>query len=285
MNGYNHARRMLFRTALMLCIGATAAAFPHGGVAAAAGPVEQSFPSPARSYLKDGDFIDPGHVRRIRAGMSKDQVRLEIGNPHFSEGIFRVREWNYVFQFYAGADDARVTCQFQVDYDKSMRVAETHWNKSECHDLVDPPATTVAVRQERAPLVAPQSPKSITLDAGGLFAFAKSGLQDIQPGGREQLDALVERIKQEPASMKALIITGHSDRIGSDSRNFALSQARAASVRDYLIQQGIDGNIIRIMGAGPTRPIVMCHDGLADAELRQCLQPNRRVEVEAIGAL
>ena len=42
------------------------------------------FPDLNRSYLKTGDFVGPDHIRRINNGLNKDQVSLQIGNPHFS---------------------------------------------------------------------------------------------------------------------------------------------------------------------------------------------------------
>ena len=80
--------------ALLACLAFTALpAFAAG---------EAQFPALSSSYLKTGDFIGTDHVRRITPGLNKDQVRLELGNPHFSEGIFGVREWDYAFNFYTG---------------------------------------------------------------------------------------------------------------------------------------------------------------------------------------
>ena len=41
-------------------------------------------------------------LRRIAPGMTKNQVRELISYPHFSEGLFGPREWNYIFNFRTG---------------------------------------------------------------------------------------------------------------------------------------------------------------------------------------
>jgi OOP family OmpA-OmpF porin len=63
---------------------------------------EVNFPSLDSSYLKTESFVGPDHVRRITPGLGKDQVRRELGNPQYSEGLFGVREWDYVSNCLAG---------------------------------------------------------------------------------------------------------------------------------------------------------------------------------------
>ena len=100
---------------------------------------EVAFPDLKSSYLKTGDFGGPDHAWRVRPGHNKDQVRLELGNPHFSEGISGVNEWDYAFNFYTGKGSEHVTCQLKVKFDKvdgHYRVGSTHWNNSDCAALV-----------------------------------------------------------------------------------------------------------------------------------------------------
>jgi OOP family OmpA-OmpF porin len=61
-------------------------------------------------------------------------------------------------------------------------------------------------------------------------------------------------IKAHPNSR--IIIEGHTDSVGSASSNLALSQARAESVRDYLISHfGADAQRIEAKGYGEARPV------------------------------
>ncbi|MBS0344145.1 MAG: outer membrane protein assembly factor BamE [Proteobacteria bacterium] len=106
------------------------------GLAKAQGSDQQpSFPDVKTSYLKTGEFIAPDRPSRVRVGLSKDQVRLQLGNPHFAEGIAGVSQWDYAFNFYGGKGTEHVTCQMQVRFDKTdgdYRVAATNWNSADC---------------------------------------------------------------------------------------------------------------------------------------------------------
>jgi outer membrane protein OmpA-like peptidoglycan-associated protein len=68
------------------------------------------------------------------------------------------------------------------------------------------------------------------------------------------------------------MITGHSDRSGSDRYNTSLSQRRAAKVRAYLAGRGIPDRVITTVALGESRPRVETADGGRERE-------NRRVEI------
>lgn len=270
------------RTAIGACVLSCA------GLASAAAPApagELRFPALNSSYLKTGDFIAPDAVRRVRPGLTKDQVRVELGNPHFSEGIFNVREWDYAFNFYTGKDNAFVTCHFNVKFnavDGEDRVASTHWKGATCEDYLKPvtPAPAVAAVPVAAPAPAP---RRYALGADGLFVFGTSALQDLLPDGRAKLDALATQIQRDNPTLSSVVVTGHTDRIGSEVSNKALSQARAATVRDHLVRHGLDARQIRAVGAGESQPVVQCAGERVTPQLVSCPQPNRRVEVEVVG--
>jgi OmpA-OmpF porin, OOP family len=125
------------------------------------------------------------------------------------------------------------------------------------------------------PAAAPQ-PMNLTLAGDALFAFGKSSLADLSAGGRQQLDDLAARLQTTPFGL--VRIAGHSDRIGSDSANMALSTRRAEAVRDYLVQQGIPEDRIIATGRGRYQPVAQCESERGQA-LIDCLAPNRRVEI------
>ena len=70
----------------------------------------------------------------------------------------------------------------------------------------------------------------------------------------------------------AINVYGHTDDIGSDNYNLDLSAKRAQSVRDYIVEVGIDLDLIETRGFGKTRPLVPGTS--AEARSR-----NRRVEI------
>jgi outer membrane protein OmpA-like peptidoglycan-associated protein len=70
----------------------------------------------------------------------------------------------------------------------------------------------------------------------------------------------------------AVIVEGHTDSTGSFETNQVLSENRAASVSDYLIQQGVSSSRVKSQGLGPRRPI-------ASNESAAGREQNRRVEL------
>jgi OmpA-OmpF porin, OOP family len=138
---------------------------------------------------------------------------------------------------------------------------------------------------EPAPAPAPEPVKctpqmdTITVDAAKLFGYDKASLQ---AEGKAALDDAAAKIKAAP-EIKAVIVTGHTDRIGSDAYNQKLSERRANQVKDYLAAQGVDAAIIEAVGKGESEPVVQCAGNKVTKKLISCLQPNRRVEIKAEG--
>ena len=120
---------------------------------------------------------------------------------------------------------------------------------------------------------------TITVGAEKLFGFDKANLSD---EGKSALNEAAAKIKANP-ELKAVIVTGHTDRIGSDEYNQKLSERRANVVKDYLAAQGVDPSIIEAVGKGEAEPVVQCAGNKTTKKLISCLQPNRRVEIRAEG--
>ncbi|WP_052338383.1 OmpA family protein [Luteimonas huabeiensis] len=114
------------------------------------------------------------------------------------------------------------------------------------------------------------------LSADGLFAFGRASIDDFNPAGLAALDELAERLNARP--LEIVHVIGHSDRIGNDRANLRLSEQRANAVRDYLIERGVPAGRITAVGRGSVEPVVDCEGQRGDA-LKDCLAPNRRVEV------
>jgi outer membrane protein OmpA-like peptidoglycan-associated protein len=66
-------------------------------------------------------------------------------------------------------------------------------------------------------------------------------------------------------------VSGHTDNLGNPKKNQALSEARAKSVRDYLMARGIDGSRIEAVGYGDQQPV-------ASNDTEEGRQQNRRIE-------
>jgi OOP family OmpA-OmpF porin len=89
-----------------------------------------------------------------------------------------------------------------------------------------------------------------------------------------------------PVQFGAVVVTGHTDRIGSLGYNMKLSERRAVVVKDALVASGVDQKLIFWEGKGPKQPIPVtkfCDNKMKRKQLIECLAPNRRVTVEVVG--
>ena len=155
---------------------------------------------------------------------------------------------------------------------------------------VAPPTVTPPVAPPTAPVapvapVVPPAPtiQKITLASKALFDFDKAILK---PEGQAVLDReIVSRIK-EVQKLELVLVTGHTDRLGSQQYNQKLSERRAAAVAAYLAAKGVAKDKIETLGMGKTQPVpgVVCEQKNRKA-LIVCLQPHRRVEVEVKGEI
>ena len=70
------------------------------------------WPSPDKvtPMHKQGTFPELSDLRLIKSGMNKGQIMQLIGPPHFSEGVWGVREWNYLFNFRTPGSEEVAQC-------------------------------------------------------------------------------------------------------------------------------------------------------------------------------
>jgi outer membrane protein OmpA-like peptidoglycan-associated protein len=102
----------------------------------------------------------------------------------------------------------------------------------------------------------------------------KTGSFELMPGARERL-AKVSGIVLAYQGLR-LAVEGHTDSVGGDEYNQRLSEQRASTVRDYLVQQGIGADAITANGFGKTQPV-------ASNDTAEGRQQNRRVELVVSG--
>jgi len=121
-------------------------------------------------------------------------------------------------------------------------------------------ASFAAVKEEERGLV-------VTLSGSVLFRSAKSALL---PSAQVKLDQVANALLNVRA--RNLIVEGHTDSRGSTSYNQNLSQRRADTVRDYLVQKGYPAERIQARGMGEDSPI-------ADNASAEGRANNRRVEI------
>ena len=144
-----------------------------------------------------------------------------------------------------------------------------------------PAARATAPAPAAVPAAAPaKCDFSVTLAADNTFAFNKTVLTK---SAKANLDNAVIAKLGASASVQSVIITGHADRLGSQSYNQKLSEKRASAVQAYLAGKGLKAEHVETMGAGKTQPIKSCDDKLGRKKLIECLAPNRRVTIDVKG--
>ncbi len=127
---------------------------------------------------------------------------------------------------------------------------------------------------------APAKPKVLRVTSVELFEFNKSNLTQ---AATDKLDREVVVRFGEFQVIQFMNVNGHADRLGSAQYNQKLSERRAEAVKAYLVKQGADASKIETYGFGKTLQVKSCPDQKDRKTLIECLQPNRRVEVEVQG--
>ena len=126
--------------------------------------------------------------------------------------------------------------------------------------------------------------QKVKLAADTLFDFDKATLR---PEGKAKLDEIVSQLGKY--NVEVILAVGHTDRIGSDAYNQKLSERRADAVKKYLISKGVPANRVYTEGKGEKMPVTgdkcknMGPENRRNKKLIDCLQPDRRVEIQVIG--
>ena len=150
------------------------------------------------------------------------------------------------------------------------------------------PAPPPVQRQVTPPPPPPPAPApapkrcdaAVTLQNEEVFPFM---LASLTPAAKARLDRDVVAKLATCARVEAVVIEGHTDRMGSHQYNQKLSERRAESVKTYLVSKGTDSDKIETLGMGKTVPAKFCPDIKGRSELIACLAPNRRAIVSIKG--
>lgn len=117
------------------------------------------FPKPySLTFNNDrGTFPTYDELDLMRPGLTKDDIYKILGRPHYNEGMYGVREWDYLFHFHTpGVEvdpanksgvDGITTCQYKVVFDKHKFARSFYWNPVFPEDAACPPPAPKAEPQ------------------------------------------------------------------------------------------------------------------------------------------
>jgi OmpA-OmpF porin, OOP family len=122
-----------------------------------------------------------------------------------------------------------------------------------------------AVRRDFGDALAaiPARPASFTL-------YFVTGTDELTEESKEEVQRVLDELRRRPAP--DIQVIGHTDRVGNDAENDALSLQRAQTMREAMLGLGIPPARIRAAGRGERDPLVPTADGVDEPR-------NRRVEI------
>jgi outer membrane protein OmpA-like peptidoglycan-associated protein len=190
-----------------------------------------------------------------KAASEREKARLEQKLTQSELAEVRRKLTEAEEQRRAEAAQLQSTSQ-QLEAEKQARLAAEKKADEATANL----AKIAMVKQEARGLV-------ITLSGSVLFT---SGRSTLLSNARPKLDEVAAALQQSDA--EKFIVEGHTDSVGSEATNEELSNRRAQTVRDYLIDRGVPAEKIRAVGYGKSRPV-------ADNATAEGRANNRRVEI------
>lgn len=122
------------------------------------------FPEPySLTFNNDrGTFPTADELDKMRPGLTKDDIYKILGRPHYDEGMFGVREWDYLFHFYTpgvprdpantSGVDGITTCQYKVIFDRDKFARSFYWKpvfpeNATCPPPVAKPEPQIIIRE------------------------------------------------------------------------------------------------------------------------------------------
>jgi OOP family OmpA-OmpF porin len=246
-------------------------------------PVDSAGGNAANVYV-DGEFhtalVTGGYTRFCVAPGAHDlaayygDAPLYAGKQSLSHSVRLEAGKTYFLQTgNANAKGAPVSMTAQTS------AAELADNREQVHVISRASAVT-ACTDVPAPAAAAAAQQSFELPSDLLFAFGKSGQQDLTAAGRTAIQDLAKKLVPIMGNQaKTAVVIGHADLIGSAPAARKLSLARAQTVRTLLVASGVPAGRISVEGQGQAQPVAPDCGRTRTEENIFCNAPNRRVSV------
>jgi OOP family OmpA-OmpF porin len=160
---------------------------------------------------------------------------------------------------------------------------DAEWTAARATEPCDPSRKPYVAAPMQVAAVAPvrKVAQTLVFDADTLFDNDKSSLR---PAGKVALNNFVGSIKDVNPEM--INVVGHASRPGTEKYNQRLSEERAESVKEFLVNAGIPAYRVRASGVGETQEVTGPFECLNNTSKKAiaCQQPDRHVSIELIGA-
>lgn len=214
------------------------------------------------------DLSDPDLYKR------KQTIRQKIGNQYSRLATLKSKmdELGNQLNVLLESNSENLKQAF-ADYEKLSR---EYKKASDELDLLVSEAKYEWMAEEDADLTLERDFKLQTVSIGATFElkniFFDFGKSTLRKESETELDKLFDILRNSEISIE---LGGHSDSIGSDDANEKLSQERVNSVRQYLVNKGIQAERLTAVGYGEKQPI-------ASNATETGRQMNRRVEVKIL---
>ena len=221
--------------------------------------------------LRLGKYFDDPLIR-VRGGLdyergkySSDQVTLSLGvDKYFANTGFSLSLQGEALRkdgdFETDKNDTRGWLLLRYDFGQSFRPREPYKMaqvEKQVPDTSAPAPTPQVIRNE------------VKLDGDAFFNFDRYNLRPDAVAALEDLLAKLKSVER----VSRITVVGHTDSVGTVPYNQKLSERRAASAKQYLVDHGIDADQIDTRGEGELHPSYP-NDTPANR------QKNRRVDIE-----
>jgi outer membrane protein OmpA-like peptidoglycan-associated protein len=212
-----------------------------------------------------------GDVDAARASLNQADTAFQQKAPPE-----KVNQLAYLALRHAQAGEARISearsrqevARAQQDRDKILLQARERETQNAQSQTAVAQTELAGARQELADLQAKQTDRGLVLTLGDVLF--DTGRATLKPGADRTIDRLAQALKDNPNTR--VMIEGHTDSVGGDEYNMALSERRADAVADALRFRGVPADRYEAKGLGKDFPV-------ASNDTQSGRQQNRRVEI------
>ena len=147
----------------------------------------------------------------------------------------------------------------------TLNTAYASSRSSGTQEISGPPVAEEDVRREFGAAL-----EAIPARPASFLLYFVSGTDELTEESKAEMQRVLDELRRRPAP--DIQVIGHTDRVGNDAENDALSLQRAQTLREAMLGLGIPPARIRAAGRGERQPLVATEDGVEEPR-------NRRVEI------